>query len=367
MTWFSGRCRCLATVRVRARRLPSLLLMTLLFALAGPVLAQAPQGGAVPRLYYQVFVRSFADANGDRIGDLTGLAAKLDYLQSLHVTHVLLTPIQASPFYHNYFSTGFDTVEPAYGGNVAWEAFVRAAHARGMKVILDEEFQYVAEGHPWWRDQQGRPGAPEGHFVLWNHADTQTAPEPFLAKPRHPAYDGTMVGIAMLDLANPALRDWFGHYLVRWADPQGDGSRVGGVDGYRIDHMMDDLDNKHRVTNLFAGFWKPIFDQLRAAIPAIELIGEQSDWGYGEDYLTRGGVDAVFAFPLRAAITRLNKAALVQAVDKTRAATPAGHRQLVFIENHDVDRFASLVHSDPRKLRIGALLGLTLGSDAIVY
>jgi glycosidase len=318
-------------------------------------------------LYYHVFVRSFADSDGDRMGDLRGLASRLDYMASLHVTHILLTPVQASPFYHSYFAVDFDAVDPAYGGAEGWTTFIRAAHARGLKVILDEEFQYVAEGHPWWRDNEGRLGGPQGRFVLWNNPALQTNPEPFLAAPRYRTADGRMVGIAMVDLNRDDVRAWFLNMLRRRIDPHGDGSLADGVDGFRLDHMMDDLDGKHRDTDLFARFWRPVIGALKVVNPRLDIIAEQSDWGFAEDYLRRGGVDAVFAFPLRQAIAALDKPALVEAMRRTAAATPAGKRQLVFIENHDVDRFASLVGSDPRKLRIGAVLDLTLGTDAILY
>ena len=315
-------------------------------------------------LYYHVFVRSFADSDGDHVGDLRGLASKLDYLASLHVTHVLLTPVQASPFYHSYFSTDFDAVDPAYGGEAAWVALVRAAHARGLKVILDEEFQYVAEGHPWWRYNEGRPGGPQGRFLLWNDPVKQTDPEPFLTAPRYRTDDGRMVGIAMVDLNRPEVRAEMQAMLRRHVDPHGDGSLKDGVDGFRLDHMMDDLDGKHRVTHLFTDFWAPTITALKTVNPKLEFVAEQFDWGYGEQFLTRGGADAVFAFPLRAAMVELSKPKLIEALARTAAATPPGKRQLVFLENHDVDRFASLVGSDPRKLRLGALLNLTLGRHA---
>jgi alpha-amylase len=244
---------------------------------------------------------------------------------------------------------------------------VRAAHARGMKVILDEEFQYVAEGHPWWRDNEGRPGKPEGRFLLWNDPAGQTGPEPLWGQPRLTSWDGTKIGIAMVDLNQPGVRPRFTRLLGDLADPHGDGRLADGVDGFRIDHMMDDLDSLHRVTNLFAGFWTPLITDLKRINPRLEFIAEQYDWGYGQDFLTRGGADAVFAFPLRQAITKLDKAALTEAIRKTAEATPEGKRQLVFIENHDVDRYASLVGSNPAKLRIGAVLNLTLGGDAIIY
>lgn len=331
-------------------------------ALAAWMCGRAVAAADGPRLYYHVFVRSFADSDGDRIGDLPGLAARLDYLASLHVTHILLTPVQASPFYHNYFATDFDAVDPAYGGEAGWLTFIRAAHARHMKVILDEEFQYVAEGHPWWRDNEGRPGGAQGRFVLWNDTSAQTDPEPFLKAPRYQTHDGRMVGIAMVDLHRDEVRDWFKKMLLRRIDPHGDGSLTDGVDGFRLDHMMDDLDGKGRMNHLFRRFWKPLITSLKAVRPDLEFIAEPSDWGDGRDHMRRGGATAVFDFPLRKAIARLD----ARAVAAARLDSPGTHR-LSFIENHDVDRFASLVGSDPAKLRIGAVLGLMLGSDPILY
>ena len=345
-------------IRGRLRRLAAVAMTLSALVLAGGA-------SAGPNLYYHVFVRSFADSDGDRIGDLPGLAARLDYLAGLHVTHVLLTPVQASPFYHNSFATDFDTVDPAYGGEAGWLAFVRAAHARGMKVILDEEFQYVAEGHPWWRDHEGRPGGVEGRFVLWNDPDSQRNPEPFLSAPRYRTHDGRTVGIAMVDLTRDDVRGWFRRMLIRRVDPWGDGSFVDGVDGFRLDHMMNDLDGKGRVKDLFRRFWRPLIASVRTVRPDLEFIAEPSDWGNGREHLAQGGATAVFDFPLRKAIAALDAKALRRAV--APRSGPPGTRRLTFIENHDVDRFASVVGSDPRKERIGALLDLTLGSDPILY
>lgn len=341
-------------------------LLAWLACLATASAAESPSKPSAP-LYYHIFVRSFADSNGDRIGDLRGITANLAYIESLHVTHILLTPIQASPFYHNYFATDFDKIDPAYGDDEAWFDLVNAAHARGLKIILDLEFQYVAEGHSWWKDHVGNLGKPFGNFLLWNRRDLQTDPEPFLNSPSYLNHAGQKVGIAMIDLNRDEVQDWFIDMMRRRIDPNQDGSLIAGVDGFRIDHMMDDLDNKKRVTNLFRNFWRPAISQLKRINPNLEFIAEQYDWGYGTDFLTRGGADAVFAFPLRDAINKFDKRALIAAVTQTSEATPSGKRQLVFVENHDVNRFATLVESDPNKLRIGAVLNLTLGRDAKIY
>lgn len=338
----------------------------------------APRADAVPakslparadageEVFYHVFQRSFRDGDGDRVGDLAGLTGQLDYLKALGVTSLLLTPLQPSPFYHNYFPTDFEAIDPAYGSRDDYIAFVRAAHARGLKVYLDQEIQYVGEGHPWWTRALADPAAPEAEFLLWKDRARRQV-EPFLDRATWEHYDGTPIGIAMLHLNHPEVRAYFERVMLFWADPHGDGSGRDGADGFRIDHMMDDLDHKGVATDLFAGFWQPIFDALRARRPGFRILAEQSDWGYGEDWLVRGGADAVFAFPLRAAITALDKRRLVDAIEETARITPAGKSQVVFIENHDTERFMSLVEGDPAKARAGAALSLLLAGEPLLY
>src|SRR5699024_1680835 len=121
---------------------------------AAPAPADAQTGhhdAASGDVIYHIFVRSFADSDGDRIGDLEGITSRLDYIKQLGATAVLLTPLQPSPYYHNYFATAFKAVDPLYGSMRDYFTFVRKAHELGLKVYLDEEIQYVAEGHPWWK------------------------------------------------------------------------------------------------------------------------------------------------------------------------------------------------------------------------
>ncbi|NUS38468.1 MAG: DUF3459 domain-containing protein, partial [Lysobacter sp.] len=347
-----------------------------LVLLAGLLLAAV--AGAAPRastptlapageeVFYQVMPRSFRDGNGDQVGDLRGFASRLGYLRKLGVTSLLLTPLQPSPYYHNYFATDFKAIDPAYGTLADYFAFVRAAHAHGLKVYLDQEFQYVAEGHPWWTRALADPHAPEADYLLWRDR-AHGVTEPFLDQAKWPGYDGRPVGIAMVDLHQPAVRGYFEQLLLYWADPHGDGSGRDGVDGFRIDHMMDDLDHKGLDTGLFAGFWTPIFDALKARRPGLRILAEQADWGDGRDWLARGHADLVFAFPLRGALVSLDKRAIVKALRDIAATTPAGKGQIVFLENHDVDRFMSLAGNDPARARAGAALALLAAGEPLVY
>ena len=320
-------------------------------------------------IFYHVFVRSFRDANGDHIGDLDGITQGLGYIQRLGVTTVLLTPVQPSPFYHNYFASDFTGIAPENGGKRAWFRFLRAAHARGIRVYMDLEFQYVAGGHPWLASAWHHPKSPYREWLMWNKAAGAVAADP-LASPfglYAGAADGSRHAIALVNLDHPAVRAYFRTYLLRWADPHGDGSGRDGVDGYRIDHMMDDLDNEHVITHLFGGFWKPLIHAVKARRPGLRFVGEQWDWGYGTDFLTRGTADMVFAFPLREALIKLDKAAILKEMAATEAATPAGKSQIIFLENHDTDRFMSAIGNDPAKARAGAAMLLMLRGEPSIY
>ncbi len=351
------------------RIVQSLAALALAVAAAPPAPAQPDPprtAKAGEETFYHIFFRSFRDSNGDRIGDLAGLTGKLDYLQDLGVTSLLLTPIQPSPFYHNYFATDFAGIDPAYGTMADYLAFIRAAHARGLKVYLDQEIQYVAEGHPWLTQSRGRAKARFGDRILWRGPGYQD-PEPFLMYPAWQGYDGRYHGIAMVDMRSPAVKRYFEKLLLFWADPHGDGSGRDGADGIRIDHMMDDLDNKHILKDLFADFWTPIFAKLRARRPGFRILAEQADWGYGEDWLRRGDADLVFAFPLRGALLKLDKAEIARAVRETEARTPAGKGQILFLENHDTDRSMSLLGNDPARARVAAAMALLLQGEPLLY
>ena len=357
----------------RCRRLGPALLAALFVVIPARTAVGAPDQdvhAAAPsrdEIFYQIFLRSFCDSNGDRIGDLRGVRAHLDYLQGLGVTSILLTPIQPSPFYHNYFADSFEGVDPAYGTVRDLRALVEACHARGMKLYLDQEIQYVTQNHVWLKQSLGQPDSPYSRYVLYN-GPGNTRPEPLLpGVPALPSYDGRKIEVATVNLRDPAVRDYFQKLFVSWIDPHGDGSLRDGVDGFRIDHMMDDLDNKGRLTGLFADFWRPIFAAVRARNPRARIIAEQADWGYGDAFLNRGGVDMVFAFPLRQAIASFDPALILAAVRETEARTPAGKVQLTFIENHDVERFASVVGEDPARERIGAAFDLLLRGTPLIY
>lgn len=319
---------------------------------------------AQTEVIYHVFQRSFFDSNGDGQGDLPGMQQKLDYLQDLGITSILLTPLYKSDFYHNYFAIDFEKIDPAYGSMEDYLLLVKEIHRRKMKIYQDVEMQYVTGKHKWFTGSYKNPSSPFSQYIYYEDAQNQQ-PYWFFGVPEFTTYNNSKQQIAVVNMKNPAVRQYTLDVLSRWADPNGDGLFDDGVDGFRLDHMMDDLDYSGKLPHLFANFWAPLLTDLRRKNPALKIVAEQADWGsYGYDYFTAGKVDRVFAFRLKHAIESFDKKKIMEAADSSFAH---GGQQVVFIENHDTKRFATVVGQDRGKLRAGAALNILIGGIPSIY
>ena len=122
---------------------------------------------------YEVPVKSFCDGNADGIGDFQGLYEKLDYLQSLSVTCLWLLPFFPSPLRDDgYDIADYTSVHPSYGTLADFKRFLEAAHARGLRVIVELVLNHTSDQHPWFqRARSSPPGSPERNFYVWNDTD----------------------------------------------------------------------------------------------------------------------------------------------------------------------------------------------------
>lgn len=358
--------------RDRMSQMTRMFVLALLSAGSGLALLSAaepaPNAGPPPtdEVFYQIFVRSFRDSDGDRRGDLKGIEEELGYLQDLGATTVLLTPLYRSPFYHSYFADDFTRVDPAYGNEAGLRHLVKAIHQRGMRIFLDEEMQYVTGNHEWFRESHEHPGSKYSRYLIYKGPGNTLPETGFWGNPEVKTYDAKTVLIATVNLHEPAVQAYEAGLFANWMTPTAAGADD-GVDGFRIDHMQDNLDDHGLLVNLFRGFWAPLFQKLKSAKPELRIVAEQADWGYGERWLDPGLADVVFAFPIRQAILSFDKAQLTRAVAETEQKTPTGKQSLIFIENHDTNRFASEVGGDVRKEKVGAALGLLLKGIPLIY
>ena len=108
-------------------------------------------------VFYEIFVRSFNDSNGDGIGDFNGIAQKLDYLQELGINALWLMPIHPSPSYHGYDVLNYYAVNPQYGTMDDFKNLLNQAHARDIKIIIDFVPNHTSSQHPFFMDANSSP------------------------------------------------------------------------------------------------------------------------------------------------------------------------------------------------------------------
>ncbi|CAM5273091.1 Alpha-1,4-glucan:maltose-1-phosphate maltosyltransferase [Streptomyces alboniger] len=125
-------------------------------------------------VFYEVLVRSFQDSNGDGVGDLKGLTAKLDYLQWLGVDCLWLPPFFKSPLRDGgYDVSDYTAVLPEFGDLADFVEFMDAAHHRGMRVIIDFVMNHTSDQHPWFQESRNNPDGPYGDYYMWADDDKQ--------------------------------------------------------------------------------------------------------------------------------------------------------------------------------------------------
>ena len=344
-------------------------LLTALFILTTgtSLFSQKTKAGLNGEVIYHVCQRSFYDSNGDLQGDLIGIRQKLDYLQDLGITSILLLPLYEADCYHNYFANDFEKIDPEFGSMADYISLVKDIHERGMKIYLDMETQYVTDKHLWWKDAVKNLQSPYSDFILFDDsAHTTPATMVYGLRQLH-SYNDSLINITTVNLKNWKVLNYNKQLFSWFLDPNKDGKFDDGADGFRLDHAMDNLDNKPALTNLFATFWSPLLTYLKTINPQVKVVAEQADWkDFGFGYFKNAGVDRMFGFSLQQAILSFNKKQLISKADSTLKLCPEGKEQIVFLENHDIDRFASL-ETNIQKQKVAAALMLMIGGVPSVY
>jgi maltose alpha-D-glucosyltransferase/alpha-amylase len=128
-------------------------------------------------IIYELPVKSFCDGNGDGIGDFQGLCEKLDYLQALGVTCIWLLPFFPSPLKDDgYDIADYTSVHPSYGTLEDFRTFLEAAHARGLRVVIELVLNHTSDQHPWFqRARSASPDSPERDYYVWSDSDQKFA------------------------------------------------------------------------------------------------------------------------------------------------------------------------------------------------
>ncbi len=361
-------------------------------AAAAPVAAaaagQAPSDPAQPwwqgRVFYEIFVRSFADSTSgpladDGIGDFAGLIEKLDYLNDgdpatttdLGITGIWLMPINPSPSYHGYDVTDYYGVNPQFGTRADFVRFMAECRKRDIKVIVDLVLNHSSSDHPFF--QKALAGDPEYRdwytFVPANEVPTYLGPwnQQVWQKMQDQWYYGIFwSGMPDLNYRNPEVTAEARRVAKFWLEEM-------GVDGFRLDairHLIEDGEVMSDTPETRA--WLQDNQRyLRSVRPSAITVGEV--WTNTEavaEYVHEGSLDLAFEFDLGKALLDAaftgTKDKLDYTLQNVSAAYP-DYRFASILTNHDQDRVINEMRGDVNKARLAASLLLTAPGLPFLY
>ncbi len=340
----------------------------------------APAASSSPsNVYYEIFVRSWYDSNGDGVGDLNGVTAKLDYLQSLGVDGIWLMPINPSPSYHGYDITDYYAINPQYGTMADFERLLGEAHRRGIRVVMDLVINHTSDRSPWFKAARN-PHSPYRGWYTWATPQTDlkaisaTGGEAWHPLPDGQNYLGVFVAqMPDLNYDDPAVRAEMIKVGRFWLQK--------GVDGFRLDaaqHVYLDFETDWDSADVLRknlAWWREFHDGLDAANPRAWLVGEV--WQPYPDELVPwlGSLDAVFDFPLAARLIESARqerdrdigATLERVYRQYRAAAHGRFDDAPLLSNHDTERVMSQLDGNPHHMRTAAAMLLTLPGHPFIY
>lgn len=312
---------------------------------------------------YQVYPRSFADADGDGVGDLQGITAHLDHLAALGVDALWIGPVFASPQVdHGYDVADYRAVDPLFGSLADMDALVAAAHARGLRVTLDLVPNHTSDQHPWFRAAlaagRGSPERARYHFRDGRDASGELPPGNWRSafggsswtrvvepdgSPGQWYYHLFAAEQPDLDWAHPDVLAEFEGVLRFWLDRGIDGFRIDVADGLAKDPAFPDTPDGSPL--IAKGPDSPVHDVYRAlrrvldAYPGERMAVIETGADDATVALFLRSDEMPLAFNFRFVHAGFAPDALREAIDASLAAnTPVGAPATWVTDNHDTTR-----------------------------
>ncbi len=203
---------------------------------------------------YQVYPRSFQDSDGDGIGDIPGIISRLDYLSTLGIDAIWLSPVYRSPQDDNgYDISDYEDIDPMFGTLEDMDRLIREAGKRGIRIIMDLVLNHSSDEHRWFLEAKKSRDNPYHDYYIWRDGDSVTAPNGMQSSfggsawewvPELGQYYFHQYSVKQPDLnwTNPALREELYAMIRRWAER--------GIGGFRldvVDHLGKEPDREIKV------------------------------------------------------------------------------------------------------------------------
>jgi len=300
-------------------------------------------------------------------GDLLGVVERLDYLADLGINAIYFNPIFRSGSNHRYHTHDYYQVDPMLGGNAALRELLDAAHARGIRVVLDGVFNHASRGFFQFHDIL--ENGPDSAYLDWFHVEEWPLHPYGGGKANYGAWWGNRA-LPKFNTDTPAVRRFLWDVARYWIDF--------GIDGWRLD-VPQEIDDDE--------FWREFRRVVKAANPDAYIVGEI--WGEAERWLQGDQYDAVMNYGVaRAALglfaaetldreyrpggfklTPLRGRAFSHQIERLLALYPEAitQVQLNLLDSHDTARFVNQAGGDREALRLSLLLLMVLPGAPCIY
>lgn len=329
------------------------------------------------RVFYQIFVGSFSDSNGDGIGDLRGIIDRFDYLNdgddasgvSLGVEGIWLSPIFASPSYHKYDTTDYYTIDPDFGTMEDLHDLIQLCHSRGVRIILDLAVNHTSSKHPWFTQfteahKSGNTADP--YYGFYSYASSPAGSGTFNSILGTSEYfecnfSGNM---PELDFNNPQVRQQMLDVAKFYLDM--------GVDGFRFDAAKYIYYGNESAN---WEFWDWYMKELRSIKPDIYTVAEVWDGdGVVIPYFASTNCFNFSMSQFSGQISQAAKAGNVNVLtgyverylEQIHAQNPNA-MMMTFIANHDMDRAAGFLTVASGQAKVAANLSILMPGSTFIY
>ena len=336
----------------------------------------AQSDGALPpkwwneRVFYEIFIRSFRDSDGDGIGDIQGIIDRLDYLndgdptttQDLGITGIWLMPPAEAHSYHGYDVTDYYAIERDYGTIEDMQRLIAAAHERGIAVIVDMVLNHTSSRHPWFTASRlGEPAYSD--WYIWEDKDPGYV-GPWGAVAWHPADDRYYYGVFWdgmpdLNFRNPAVSREFYNIAHYWL-------REIGVDGFRLDAIKHLIEAGERQENTpESRQWLSGYQaHLQSLQPNSFTVGEifNAPAFIVARYVDEGAIDIGFDFKLAQEMISAAQSGSIRNIVRAHRNAMRDYplnQFATFLSNHDQDRLINRLLHDIGRNKVAASLLLT--------
>ena len=334
------------------------------------------------RVWYEIFVYSFADSNGDGIGDLRGVISKLDYLQELGINGIWLMPIHPSTSYHKYNVDDYYAIDPAYGTMSDFEDMMAECDKRGIKVILDLVVNHSGDRNEWFTTatdylknlQLGDFANPDDckYLSYYNFVLADEAPGTGYSRVPGSMYSYECQfsqDMPDLNLDNQELRNDIKDIMKFWMDK--------GVGGFRVDAAKEFYTGNITKNVEFMSWMQKTATSID---PEAYLVAEV--WA-SFDAVTRyyeSGFTSIFNYPFGDDSGKLVKvvnsrgnatlvktwATALETADKAYSEKHPDYIDAPFLSNHDVGRIHGFVKGDPLRIKMAAAMNLFMSGSAFI-